>query len=222
MAAASTIVVAGGEPGPLAFLHTLDLAGAFLVAVDRGLAVIAELGLVPDLFVGDGDSAPPELLAGLKPDRTMVITLPSHKDVSDLEATFEELIRQRRTDSVLVLAGLGGRLDHLLFNLQLAARYLPQFREITFEDDRCVARPLAQDIVLHLRVGMTVSFVPCSPQVRVSLDGFAYPLTHALIQQGSTRLLSNVVREPVQRAGIDEGTVLMIAWKRQVETSTVR
>jgi thiamine pyrophosphokinase len=213
MPAVPTIVFAGGDPGSFTYLRTVGYPGSFLVAVDRGLAVMAELGLTPDLFVGDGDSVVSELLTGLDKDRTQVIMLPERKDVSDLEAAFDLLVTMGRKGSVLVLAGLGGRLDHCLFNLQLAARHVADFEDIAFEDDRCLVRPLASSNTLQLPPGVTVSFVPMTPQVELSLTGFEYPLSHAVVQRGSTRTLSNVACAPVQQVVVERGTVLMIAWK---------
>jgi len=215
MPAEPTIVFAGGDPGSFSYLRTVDYADTFLVAVDRGLAVMAELGLTPDLFVGDGDSVVPELLAGLDRDRTRVIILPAHKDVSDLEAAFDLLVTLGRQGSVLVLAGLGGRLDHCLFNLQLATRHLADFEDITFEDDQCLVRPLMGSNALRLLPRMTVSFVPVTREVELSLTGFEYPLSRAVVQQGSTRTLSNVTCGLVQQVIVERGTVVMIAWKGQ-------
>jgi len=215
MLGVTTIVFAGGDPGSFSYLRTVDYADAFLVAVDRGLTVMTELGLTPDLFVGDGDSVVPELLAGLDRDRTRVVMLPAHKDVSDLEATFDLLVTMGRQGSVLVLAGLGGRLDHCLFNLQLAARHVADFEDITFEDDRCLVRVLTSSNALQLLAGTTVSFVPVTWEVELSLTGFEYPLSHAVVQRGSTRTLSNVACGLVQQVIVERGIVVMIAWKVQ-------
>jgi thiamine pyrophosphokinase len=208
-----TIVFAGGDPGSFSYLRTVDYSDAFLVAVDRGLGVMTGLGLTPDLFVGDGDSVVPELLASLDRSRTRVVTLLAHKDVSDLEAAFDLLVTMGRKGSVLVLAGLGGRLDHCLFNLQLAARHIADFEDITFEDGRCLVRPLASSNTLQLSPGVIVSFVPMTREVELSLTGFEYPLSHAVVQRGSTRTLSNVACGLVQQVVVERGTVLMIAWK---------
>lgn len=215
MLGVTTIVFAGGDPGSFSYLRTVDYADAFLVAVDRGLTVMAELGLTPDLFVGDGDSVVPELLAGLDRNRTRVVMLPAHKDVSDLEAAFDLLVTMGRQGSVLVLAGLGGRLDHCLFNLQLAARHVADFEDITLEDDRCLVRALTSSNVLQLLAGTTVSFVPVTWEVELSLTGFEYPLSHAVVQRGSTRTLSNVACGLVQQVIVERGIVVMIAWKVQ-------
>jgi len=215
MLGVTTIVFAGGDPGSFSYLRTVDYADAFLVAVDRGLTVMTELGLTPDLFVGDGDSVVPELLAGLDRDRTRVVMLPAHKDVSDLEAAFDLLVTMGRQGSVLVLAGLGGRLDHCLFNLQLAARHVADFEDITLEDDRCLVRVLTSSNALQLLAGTTVSFVPVTWEVELSLTGFEYPLSHAVVQRGSTRTLSNVACGLVQQVIVERGIVVMIAWKVQ-------
>jgi len=215
MLGVTTIVFAGGDPGSFSYLRTVDYADAFLVAVDRGLTVMTELGLTPDLFVGDGDSVVPELLAGLDRDRTRVVMLPAHKDVSDLEAAFDLLVTMGRQGSVLVLAGLGGRLDHCLFNLQLAARHVADFEDITLEDDRCLVRALTSSNALQLLAGTTVSFVPVTWEVELSLTGFEYPLSHAVVQRGSTRTLSNVACGLVQQVIVERGIVVMIAWKVQ-------
>jgi len=219
MPAVPTIVFAGGDPGSFTYLRTLDYAGVFLVAVDRGLGMMAELGLTPDLFVGDGDSVVPELLVGLDRDRTRVVILPVHKDVSDLEAAFDLLVTMERHGSLLVLAGLGGRLDHCLFNLQLAVRHLADFEDITFEDDRCVVRPLMHSNALQLQPHTIVSFVPVTWEVELSLMGFEYPLSHAVVQRGSTKTLSNVACGLVQQVVVERGTVVMIAWKIQSDIS---
>lgn len=207
-----TIIFAGGDPGSYSYLCEIDYAAAFLVAVDCGLAVMAKLELTPDLFVGDADSVPPDLLARLDPARTRIVRLPSHKDVSDLEATFELLATEGYKETVLVLAGLGGRLDHSVLNLQLAVRRMADFEGISFEDSRCQARPLMGCNITRFASGMTVSFVPMTGEVELTLIGFEYPLTHALIPQGSTRTLSNVTQDSVQQVIVDRGVVVMIAW----------
>ncbi len=204
---------AGAPQYSLAYLKTLDYGGAFLVAVDCGLNVMHELGLVPDLFVGDGDSAAPELVAALDPARTRIASLPTHKDVSDLEAALDLLVALDEKGDVTVLAGLGGRLDHLLFNLLLAARHIIDFHSIRFEDGDVAAEPLTETHLLQLKPGTTVSFVPVTREVELTLIGFAYPLLHALIPEGSTRTLSNVVQDALQQVAVEKGTVIMIVQK---------
>jgi thiamine pyrophosphokinase len=203
-------MVAGGEPGSATFLRGFEWTGRYIVAVDRGLNTVSELGLTPDLFVGDGDSARGDVVAMLNPRRTRVVMLPVHKDVSDLEAAFDQLTVMGFSGPVVVLAGLGGRLDHLLFNLQLAVRYMTVFEDICFEDAQCMARPLAGVADLALASGQVVSLVPQTQQVQLTLEGFEYPLVHAVVAQGSTRTLSNVVRAPAQRVVVEQGTALMI------------
>lgn len=213
MKAARAILFAGGDPGPLSYLEALDYDGAFLVAVDRGLVLMSELGLIPDMFIGDGDSVPPDLLAKIDSRRTRVVMLPSHKDVSDLEAALDLLTHEGCKGDVLVLAGLGGRLDHTVLNLELASHRMVDFAGIALEDGRCLVRPLTGSNTMRFAPGLTLSFVPMTEGVVLTLIGFEYSLTHAPIVRGSTRTLSNVTKEGIQHVIVEQGTVVMIAWK---------
>ncbi len=47
MPAAPTIIFAGGDPGSFSYLRSVDYSDAVLVAGDRGLAVLVELGSSP-------------------------------------------------------------------------------------------------------------------------------------------------------------------------------
>lgn len=209
-----TILFLGGDPGPVSFLRSLNYDGAYLVAVDRGLGVMYDLNLVPDVFVGDEDSVSPRLLQGLGKQRTRVVRLPARKNVSDFEAALDLLRQDGRADPVLALAGLGGRVDHLMFNLQLAARYSGDFEAVAFEDGRCRVDMLCGKQTRHLAPGTTVSFIPMEAGTEITLRGFEYPLTHMALVQGSTRTLSNVTRTEKQVITVAHGIVAMVAWKK--------
>ena len=206
-----TVIVAGGETGPLAFYERLALGDSYLVAVDHGLDLVLRLGLVPDLFVGDGDSVAEGALDRLEPARTRVVHLPRRKDVSDLEAALVLLVKMGRSGDVTLLAALGGRVDHMLFNICLAARHVADFASIAMMDDHTLVRPIAGACSLELAPGTVVSFLPVAGEVRLTLRGFAYPLEGARIRRGSTLTLSNVVSDVVQHVDAENGTVVMMA-----------
>ena len=90
--------------------------GALLIAADGGLKTMRELGLTPDLFVGDRDSLSEEI-----PEAVPQILLPVKKDVTDMDAAAAEAVKRGCTDLTLY-GGMGGRLDHTLANISLLAR----------------------------------------------------------------------------------------------------
>ncbi|NMM92986.1 thiamine diphosphokinase [Bifidobacterium oedipodis] len=89
-------------------------AGAFVVAADGGYDHANELGVTPDVVIGDFDS-----IAQL-PDTTDTIALPAQKDETDMPQAvkigWNHGIREFH-----LYGGLGGRIDHSLANLQLLA-----------------------------------------------------------------------------------------------------
>ena len=86
----------------------------FVIACDRGWEYAESLGLVPNLIVGDFDSAP------MPENGIPVDLLPVRKDDTDtMYAVRTALNRGYR--NIAVACAFGGRLDHTLANLQSAA-----------------------------------------------------------------------------------------------------
>src|SRR5687767_6773710 len=90
-----------------------------IVAADGGAHLAAELGLVPDRWIGDGDSVDPAALADLEARGVIVTRASPDKDESDGELALLEAVTGGAGE-ITVLGALGGRrLDHLLANVGL-------------------------------------------------------------------------------------------------------
>jgi thiamine pyrophosphokinase len=98
------IVGAGPSPAVLA-------EGAFVIAADGGLEKLKDLGVTPDLILGDFDSL------GEHPEADNVITFPVEKDDTDTMLAIKEALR-RGYQTLWISGGMGGRLDHTVANLQ--------------------------------------------------------------------------------------------------------
>ena len=91
----------------------------YIVCLDRGYEIAASLGITPDLILGDFDSAqaaPPEDIG------VPVLRYPPEKDYTDLELALRVLDPKDWPD-LLIIGGLGGRLDHTVANIQMLAGY---------------------------------------------------------------------------------------------------
>ena len=86
----------------------------YVICADAGYETAAKLGVVPDLIVGDFDSA-----SGLPPKGKKVLKLPVEKDVTDtMYAAMKGLTKGFR--SFVLLGCLGGaRFDHTVANLEV-------------------------------------------------------------------------------------------------------
>lgn len=83
----------------------------FVIAADGGLLHLKAMGMEPDLVMGDFDSL------GTAPIGDKVLTFPKEKDDTDAMLALKEGW-QRGYREFRILAGVGGRTDHTLANLQ--------------------------------------------------------------------------------------------------------
>ncbi len=89
------------------------------IAADGGLDYLSEIGLIPDIVLGDMDSLDNEemLEASHADSRFRVKRLPVEKDDTDMLAAIKEGLAAGYQQFALYGA-LGGRLDHTLANIQ--------------------------------------------------------------------------------------------------------
>lgn len=105
------LIVSGGEYSSYICDEHYDLT----IAVDKGYIYSKQLGIQPDVLMGDFDSFCGTLPEG---DSTMeVLKFPVEKDDTDTMLAIREAIK-RGCDRATIICGLGGRVDHTLANIQ--------------------------------------------------------------------------------------------------------
>lgn len=158
-----------------------------LLAADGGADHLAALGLLPDLLLGDGDS-----LRGNFPEVER-ISFQAEKDFSDGEAALAYALRHT-TGRVLLLGALGGRLDHLLFNIQLPLGQPGGVERVLLSGPGMEAAYSRGHARVEGQAGDSLSLVPLSEKVEgICLQGLYYPLENYDLYPGSSRTLSNVL-----------------------------
>ncbi|MFN8611418.1 MAG: thiamine diphosphokinase [Vulcanimicrobiota bacterium] len=211
----AAVIIAGGPAPPVAWARPILEQAGLIFCADSGLHLCLACGLHPDMLVGDLDSVEPEQLARLPPMRHGVEQHPIDKDQSDLDLTLRALARhhQGRVD---ILAALGGRLDHALFNL---CAVLFQGRSLGLQlrvlDPETLVFPLeAQELLLSDLVGCTCSILPLGEAlVGVELRGFRYPLQGEPLGHRQTRGLSNVIEASPATIQVQSGQGLVVVSK---------
>jgi thiamine pyrophosphokinase len=203
------VVVAGGaQPRPEAvFGVPLD---APVVAADGGLEHAFALGLAVSLAVGDLDSASPEAVAAAEAEGARVERHPAEKDATDLELALDAALTfsPRR---ILVLAGDGGRLDHLLSALLLLGS--PRYTETELDAMLGPARVhvVRRERVLEGAPGELVSLLALhGPAEDVVTEGLLYPLRGETLEPGTSRGVSNAFTAERARISVGRGTLLVV------------
>lgn len=173
---------------------------ALLIAVDGGVGHFANLGAMPDVWIGDGDSVPKRFSLKGFPK----IKLPRSKEFSDLEFALRvagQMFFEGKWEGDLILLGAqGGRLDHEVVNMLVAQNWL---REMSW----AVGPALCPEVVsigtqgvwiatmhsLEFRQprGKVFSVLTLDSELKVSIKGAKYSVTNRKLGVGSLGL-SNV------------------------------
>lgn len=202
-------VFAAGDLPTARLLPGLLEAVDLVVAADAGLAHVHALGLRPQAIVGDFDSVDPDLLELYRD-----VPLERHrvdKDELDLELALNSALGLG-AHSVRVLGAFGGRLDHSLASLLVAARRAAGGLLISLHGGSHEAHFCnpAMPLKVVLEPGTTVSLLALRGDAVVDSRGLRFPLNATKLAWGSGLGISNVVVEPAVELHCSSGAVALI------------
>jgi thiamine pyrophosphokinase len=175
-----------------------------VLCADGGLLVAKRLGITPDCFIGDYDSA-------AQPEVDGVIKLPVEKDMTDSEAAID-LAAAQGFDEITVLGGLGGRFDHTMGNLGLLAKYCGKLTRLELVDGQNRVFMMAPG-----KISIPKSRFPYLGVISyggtasgVTLRGVKYPLTDYLLTNATTLGVSNEIIADSAEISFTDGRLLII------------
>ena len=163
----------------------------FIIAANGGIANCLELGLIPNLAIGDFDSTQEEILEKLENLGTEILKFPVRKDETDLELAVNYAVKAGYEEIVL-FAALGKRWDQTIANFLLPVRY-PN-NKIKILDEQQEIHYIHEGKSLHIQgqPGDTLSLIPLSNLVTgITTTGLEYPLLNGVLHLGKTRGVSN-------------------------------
>tara|TARA_R110002020_G_scaffold260767_3_gene475087 strand:- start:34 stop:675 length:642 start_codon:yes stop_codon:yes gene_type:complete len=202
------VILLAGRMEPTPALRAA-IAGARVIAADDGIRHARDLGLAPELWVGDFDSAPeapPIALAGIKRE-----SFPRDKDKTDGELAIEAAIALGAAKITLVGALGGPRSDHAFSHLVLALRYFRQGVDIALRDGAESAYPLSATARrFDLAVGAQFSILKFSAVRGLTIGGAKWPLEDVDLPLTSILTQSNEAAGPVT-VTVAEGEALILA-----------
>lgn len=179
-----------------------------VVAADSGLDNARALGIAVDTVVGDYDSL------GHAPDvgaTVEVITVPTEKDVTDTQLAVEYALKKGARELV-ILGGLGGRLDHTLSNLAILEDLADKNVRASIADGQNRVRLLRNDSTILPRSGYTyLSLLALDPLCKgVEIEGVKYPLKGARLTRSFGYAVSNEITGNCCFISVRKGTLLVV------------
>lgn len=202
------VVLLGGALQPTPRLAA-DVAGARVVAADGGMRHARTLGLTPEIWVGDFDSTPPELLAAW-PDIERQ-PYPAAKNETD-GAIAVSVATERGAKNIVLAGALGGeRSDHALMHVLHAVSLEEQGFAIKLTSGEEEAWPLLPGSrEIDLPKGSLFSVLGLSPLAGLDIGNVRYPLTNFSLPFGASRTISNVAEGTI-RLSLASGRAILIA-----------
>jgi thiamine pyrophosphokinase len=168
------------------------------------------LGLEVDLAIGDFDSASPASVEAAEAAGVRIERHPTAKDATDLELALETAFALAPA-RILVLAGVGDRLDHVLSMLLLLGS--PRWRDVQLDAELGAAsvHVVRDERTLAGQPGELVSLLALhGPAEGVRTEGLVYPLVGETLQPGSSRGVSNVFERESARISVEHGVLLAV------------
>ncbi|MBQ7797042.1 MAG: thiamine diphosphokinase [Lachnospiraceae bacterium] len=214
------LMISGG-PLDLSFAKEFikDRHYDLIVAVDAGFAACLELGIHPDLLVGDFDTFGREKIQDYLDDPAFQIDIHQpEKDETDTELAFRDILKAGCT-SVDALGALGGRIDHEISNIHLLVHEKKRGLSVNYFDARNKIFVLDAEIEKEHRFrkeeiyGKYVSFLPITEKVKgITLKGFKYPLDNKDISilENPSLCVSNEVEAEQADMSFEDGILICI------------
>lgn len=201
------LILLGGVVVPTARLRR-QIAGARVLAADSGIAHADALGVAPELWLGDFDSADAAMI-----DRFAAVPrkgFPAAKNRTDGELAAAEALKHGAEE--LVLAGaFGGRADHAFLHLSLGLKLAEGGTSVILSSGEEEGRPLLPgEAAFDFSPGTTFSVLAFSRLDGLSISGARWPLDRAAVPFGASLTISNRV-EGELRIGLEKGRALLVA-----------
>lgn len=191
----------------------LDEATA-VIAADGGAGHVLASGARPDLIIGDLDSFPPERRGELETNGVEFVSYPRAKDETDLELALLHAVRAYH-EPLLVLGGLGGRLDQIFANVLLLMHPDLRYRSIRFVTEHQRIWLAHDETEIRGERGDTLSLIPLGGDVHVAVTaGLQWELADEILSFGPARGLSNVMTADVARVAVQSGHLLCVHTKQ--------
>ncbi|MBB3950624.1 thiamine diphosphokinase [Aureimonas jatrophae] len=189
------VILLAGPIEPTARLRAA-VSGRRAIAADAGIRHARALGVAPELWVGDFDSATPADLAGWPAVERR--SLPRDKAETDGEVALLEA-RARGARDVLLIGAMGGRSDHAFSHLVLLLREHERGLAVAMSDGRERCLPLGPAPVrLEAASGAQFSVLRFSDVAGLTIRGARFPLQDVALPFGSLLTQSNEATGPVE------------------------
>lgn len=197
----TTLFVAGGRKPSADWLCKLNFQSS-VWAIDSGIEICDEAGVVPEMLIGDCDSANKDLWQKVsKNGITQIAEYNSDKDLTDFQLALNLYAQRRKSGGIFVTGCFGGRLDHL-WSLLISFLSPASYKAIGLADDKegLIFLQSGEKVTVSFETKpLAVSLLPFSKRCQgVSISGVKWELENAELEYMKPYSISNRVSEEMR------------------------
>lgn len=187
------LLVTGGRPPKqkwLRALRGLDVCWA----ADHGIDACRKAGIIPDVLLGDGDSASADAWNWAKSIGVSIKQYPVAKDFTDTQLALQQMI-EAGAPAIILTGAFGGRFDHAYSTL-FSCAHLDIPCGLIDETEALFYVKYDQSIRLtsHI-IPQSISLLPFTETCSgVTINNVHWPLTDATLTQQFPNAVSNELR----------------------------
>ncbi len=207
-----TLIVTGGKINKNFFKNHLKTNKYdIIIAVDKGLESIDELGIKPTYIVGDFDSINSEILKKYINSNIEIQKLIPEKDFTDTESALE-LAKKIGSKSINIIGGIGTRIDHTIANIHILKSALKNDIDIKIINENNEIKLIDKNTeVIKDNKYKYISLIPLTTEVTgLTLKGFKYELDNYTLKIGTSLGVSNEQIEDTATIELESGILILI------------
>ena len=182
----------------------------YIIAVDSGIGIVRNFGIIPDCLVGDLDSAAKEDIQWAKDNDINIIKYPVEKDFVDTQLALDIAYQVNPTE-ITIYNELSGRFDHAITLAYLLLQ--PLKRGIK-------ARIVSKNNIIylvdkHITIASSDSYVsifPFTPQAQATAVGLKYNLPEIFYAENPMGISNEFIKERAEIT-VKQGIILLIMSK---------
>jgi thiamine pyrophosphokinase len=183
-------------------------AADVIICADGGVRHTFEMNVMPDIILGDMDSAKAEYIDYYK-KQVPIVQFNRDKSKTDTQLCLEYALE--RYDDILILGATGTRLDHTLGNISLLKLAADLDKKACIADENNEICVIKDHILLEGSKEDILSLLPLGSKVEgITLTGVYYPLENAVMEIGNPYGISNRFKENKAELSIKSGYLLVI------------
>lgn len=198
------VIIANGELPSSAKVRKILRTASTVVCADGGARHALEMGVQPDIVIGDLDSLPLRVRSRLK--QTLIIE-EGNQNQTDLEKALRYLLRQK-VKRITILGATGKRIDQTIANISLLDKYSLRVRIIVVDRTGTI-EVVRSKVKFQATPGETISLLPLGKAAGVTTKGLLYPLKDETLEPGIRGVSNEVISRNVE-IRVRRGKLLLV------------